>query len=143
MLTDDEREAAGSDPATGRLACTPEETTPLVFVEVREEELVAGPLSILPVRRRRRPDPELTVITSLPEAAFYTISVGRPTGRTSRAGMSLREARRREGIRRLSSECGIPALLRTNLSGQLGMWVERSVVSELFVVGLRDPFGFC
>jgi hypothetical protein len=30
------------------------------------------------------------VITSLPEAAFYTISVGRPTGRTSTASATRR-----------------------------------------------------
>jgi hypothetical protein len=76
VLTDDEQEAAGGDPSTGRLIRAPEETTPLVFVRVREPELVAMPLSILRVWRRWRPDAELTVNTSLPEAAFYALSAG-------------------------------------------------------------------
>jgi len=70
MPTDDEDEAAGSDPTTGRPIRAPEETTPLVFVAVREPKLVAMPLSILRIRRRRQPGAELTVIAPLPEAAF-------------------------------------------------------------------------
>lgn len=65
------------------------------------------------------------------------------TARGTRAGMSVREARRREKIRRLSSLCGGPALLRNDRRALLGMWVSRSRVSELFMLGRAYPFAFC
>jgi hypothetical protein len=68
------------------------------------------------------------------------------TAHGTRPGDSLQEAEHQEGIGKVSSECGAPALLRTTGKGLharvLGLWIIHSRVSGLFAMG-PDPFGFC